>query len=92
MLILNFSDDTPHNYKESALHQELVLSIIRNLTNMIQDTFPHIAVYPSLGNHDWSPRSQVFPRNHVMYDKVADIWSKWLTTENIATFKTGICI
>lgn len=70
-------DDTPHN---SGMPKDEVADIIRDLTQQFLDVFPNTTMFPVLGNHDWSPKSQLPPRNDPFYDIIADIWSPWLTT------------
>ena len=84
-----FRDDTPHIYNDTILHEEAVLAIISNLTNALNMAFPNKVVYAALGNHDWSPKSQLAPHGHQIYDAVAAMWSDWLTPDNVATFKEG---
>ncbi|XP_044215840.1 acid sphingomyelinase-like phosphodiesterase 3b [Thunnus albacares] len=81
-------DDTPHIPNED-LGEEAVLSIIRNLTDLINLVFPNSKVYSALGNHDYHPKSQhpAVPNN--IYDRTADMWQKWLDPDSRKTFKRG---
>ena len=85
-----FRDDTPHIYNDTYLNQEKVLEIISDITDLLQEVFPSTKVYSALGNHDWSPKSQLPPRPDPFYARIADKWSNWITeTQADDTFKKG---
>ena len=87
---LFFRDDTPHIYNNTYLNQEKVLEIISDITDLLQGVFPNTTVYSALGNHDWSPKSQLPPRPDPFYDRIAEKWSNWITeTQAGDTFKKG---
>lgn len=79
-------DDTPHNANNAS--KDEVADIIRNLTQQLLDVFPNTTIFPVLGNHDWSPKSQIPPRNDIFYGTIADIWSPWLSIPSVSeTFR-----
>ncbi|XP_039596302.1 acid sphingomyelinase-like phosphodiesterase 3b [Polypterus senegalus] len=70
-------DDTPH-VADSQLGSEKVFTIIQNLTTIINKTFPAVAVYSTLGNHDFHPKSQLPPGYNDFYERIASLWGSWL--------------
>nr|XP_057909733.1 acid sphingomyelinase-like phosphodiesterase 3b [Doryrhamphus excisus]XP_057909734.1 acid sphingomyelinase-like phosphodiesterase 3b [Doryrhamphus excisus] len=81
-------DDTPH-VPDQKLGTEAVLSIIRNLTDLINEVFPRTKVYSALGNHDYHPKSQLPGGPSFMYDETAQMWQHWLEPESGVTFRKG---
>ncbi|KAL6109768.1 smpdl3b [Pungitius sinensis] len=81
-------DDTPHVPNED-LGEEAVLHIISNLTNIINQLFPNTKVYPALGNHDYHPKSQLPAGPNHIYNRIAEMWQRWLDPKSRETFKTG---
>lgn len=81
-------DDTPHVPNEN-LGEEAVLSIISNLTSIINQVFPKTQVYSALGNHDYHPKSQLPGASNNIYNKIAEMWKGWLDPESQRTFKQG---
>ena len=65
------SDDAAHIWDESILTPEAVQQIVFNQTDAIMSAFPNHTVYAALGNHDWSPKSQLPPTPHPMYAEIA---------------------
>lgn len=89
--VLLFRDDTPHIYNETYLDQDRVFDIISDITDLLQEVFPDTIVYSALGNHDWSPKSQLPPHSHPLYDRIAEKWQNWITQTGASdTFKKGI--
>ncbi|XP_029102204.1 acid sphingomyelinase-like phosphodiesterase 3b isoform X2 [Scleropages formosus] len=81
-------DDTPHVPNEQ-LGEEAVLSIVGNLTRLLQLAFPKTKVYSALGNHDYHPKSQMPPGQSTMYEQMAQLWQDWLEPESQRTFQSG---
>lgn len=81
-------DDTPH-VPDEKLSEQAVLSIIGNLTHIINQVFPDTKVYSALGNHDYHPKSQFPPIPNNIYNKVAKMWQSWLDPTSLNTFKRG---
>ncbi|XP_042636210.1 acid sphingomyelinase-like phosphodiesterase 3b [Orycteropus afer afer] len=86
--ILWTGDDTPHVPNEK-LGEAAVLEIVERLTNLIREVFPDTKVYAALGNHDFHPKSQLPAGSNRIYDRIAELWSPWLSNESIALFKEG---
>ncbi|KAG2468756.1 FABP7 protein, partial [Polypterus senegalus] len=53
--VLYFRDSPPH-VPPKELSTDIVINVIRNMTNTIQEFFPDLQVYPALGNHDYWPQ------------------------------------
>ncbi|XP_075215109.1 acid sphingomyelinase-like phosphodiesterase 3b [Lycorma delicatula] len=58
---------------------------LKNLTNLLRNTFSSQFVFPVLGHDD--PGSS--PGERLTFGDLADYWKQWLPTEAIQTFKTG---
>ncbi|XP_032817783.1 acid sphingomyelinase-like phosphodiesterase 3b [Petromyzon marinus] len=86
--ILWTGDDTPH-VPDSALGEEAVLEIIKNLTDIITAAFPGVTVYSALGNHDFHPKNQLPPHNNSIYSRVGSMWQHWMAPESLGTFHKG---
>ncbi len=90
MICFHVRDDTPHIYDDDLLNQDRVFAIISNETDLLQEVFPDKLVYSALGNHDWSPKSQLPPKPDELYAKIADKWKDWLTESQANdTFNMG---
>ena len=88
-----FSDDTPHIYNDTFLNKKVVYSIIDNLTAILETNFPNSTVFSALGNHDWSPKSQLPGAPDEFYDTIAGRWQEWLKSASAnATFRRGIAL
>ncbi|CAD5116213.1 DgyrCDS5129 [Dimorphilus gyrociliatus] len=88
MNFYRFSDDTPHIYNDTFLNIEVVKEIIFNLTDVIERYFPDVQCYSALGNHDWSPKSQLPPYSAPLYTELGQRWNMWLKTQDsVDTFK-----
>ncbi|XP_029928014.1 acid sphingomyelinase-like phosphodiesterase 3b [Myripristis murdjan] len=81
-------DSTPH-VPNQDLGETEVLSIISNLTDIINQVFPSTKVYSTLGNHDFHPKNQLPATQNHMYDQIAEMWRDWLEPESQQTFKKG---
>ncbi|XP_034029419.1 acid sphingomyelinase-like phosphodiesterase 3b [Thalassophryne amazonica] len=81
-------DDTPHVPNED-LGVEMVLSIVGNLTLIINQVFPNTKVYSALGNHDYHPKNQLPASPSDIYAKIAELWQDWLDPESQESFKKG---
>uniref|UniRef100_A0A665SWS5 Acid sphingomyelinase-like phosphodiesterase n=1 Tax=Echeneis naucrates TaxID=173247 RepID=A0A665SWS5_ECHNA len=83
-----YKDDTPHIPNED-LGENAVLSIVGNLTHIIQQVFPGTKVYSALGNHDYHPKSQLPAGPNYIYNQTAMLWQDWLEPESQRTFREG---
>ncbi|KFZ56121.1 Acid sphingomyelinase-like phosphodiesterase 3b, partial [Podiceps cristatus] len=81
-------DDTPHVPNEK-LGEEKVLHIIENLTSLIKETFPDTKVYAAMGNHDFHPKNQFPGKEHVIYNRTAELWRPWLSDASTLLFRAG---
>lgn len=86
------SDDSPHIYNDTLLNQDVVFTIISNLTEALTTVWPDRLVYSALGNHDWSPKHQLPPNADPLYDRIADLWQPWFDGDATAdqTFRQGL--
>ena len=87
-----FSDDTFHTNDENEyFSEEIVLSVIKKITDLITEVFPSVDVYPALGNHDYFPKNQMPVGRNDLLSGVSDLWSYWLDVPENAIFKDGRC-
>ena len=90
LLVVLFHSDLPPHFKSSAVAQDLVLEITRNVTKLLKDTFPNIPILPVIGNHDYFPKNQIPGDRTPFYDVLADMWAPWFNdTEITEKFKHG---
>jgi len=84
-------DMAPHPKNKSSMSEEILLTLLRNTTALIKETFPGVPVYVALGNHDFYPSSQLPGHTCKLYNETARvIWRDWLQTDiNIETFAKG---
>jgi len=66
---------------------------MKNITTFLNKTFPNVAVYPLLGNHDVYPVSQHPGAFDKYYADVLDKtgWHQFLTASQVVSFKQGFC-
>ncbi|XP_063055153.1 acid sphingomyelinase-like phosphodiesterase 3b [Engraulis encrasicolus] len=86
--ILWTGDDTPH-VPDADLGEEKVVSIMANLTDLINIVFPNTKVYPAIGNHDYHPKSQLPAGENYIYNQTAEMWKQWLEPDSYTLFRTG---
>ncbi|CAH1776461.1 unnamed protein product [Owenia fusiformis] len=80
-------DSTPHTPHHTL---EDLKEIVANITNLIEDAFPGVPKFVTLGNHDFVPVHLSPPHNDSFYNWVAELWAPWLArAENISTFHKG---
>ncbi|XP_078449946.1 cyclic GMP-AMP phosphodiesterase SMPDL3A isoform X1 [Lampetra planeri] len=84
---LVWTGDSPPHLPVKELSTQEVLGIMGNFTALIRSTFPNTPVIPALGNHDYWPQDQDPVAGSELYDRVADMWSGWLTEESQALFR-----
>nr|XP_032808958.1 acid sphingomyelinase-like phosphodiesterase 3a [Petromyzon marinus] len=84
---LVWTGDSPPHLPVKELSTREVLEIMGNFTTLIRSTFPNTPVIPALGNHDYWPQDQDPVAGSELYDRVADMWSGWLTEESQALFR-----
>ena len=83
------SDDIAH-VSDDELNTMEVIDTIKNVTDLLSGNFPNITVYPCLGNHDYHPKHLMPPKPNEIYEQVGDLWSRWLPSDAVATFKQGL--
>jgi sphingomyelin phosphodiesterase acid-like 3 len=88
--ILWTGDSVPHA-PNSVLDQQKILVLMKNVTNLLQKTFPDIRIFPMLGNHDAWPSDQLPGYLDPYYEEVLKMtgWDKILKEEQLATFRLG---
>ncbi|KAJ6655249.1 hypothetical protein lerEdw1_005593 [Lerista edwardsae] len=84
-----WTGDSPPHVPVRELSTKIVIDIIGNLTSTIRSFFPHLQVFPALGNHDYWPQDQLPVSANEIYNAVGDIWKPWLTDEAVTTLKKG---
>ena len=89
-------DNPPHVYNKSLndlVSTELIKELTRNITDLLDETFPDMLVLPMIGNHDYYPKNQLPGENNELYDAYTDMWSHWLEEPTaIETFRRGDAI
>ena len=78
----------PH-VPNSELSIQEVIETVKNITDLLFTVFPNTKVYPALGNHDYHPKHLMPPEPNYIYNKVGDLWSRWLPQDAVDTFKKG---
>jgi len=91
--VLFYSDSVPH-YSNSDYNQTEVLQWINNITSYLTMTFPDVAVYPMLGNHDVWPFNELPDAHNKYYVDILEKtgWDHLLTTSQIDSFEQGFSI
>ncbi|MBN3303245.1 ASM3A phosphodiesterase, partial [Amia calva] len=84
-----WTGDSPPHVPAKELSTETVINIISNMTHTIQGHFPHLPVYPALGNHDYWPQDQLPVSTNKIYEAVSELWKPWLKPEALKTLRTG---
>eukprot|EP01105_Mastigella_eilhardi_P015156 TRINITY_DN3447_c0_g1_i2.p1 TRINITY_DN3447_c0_g1~~TRINITY_DN3447_c0_g1_i2.p1 ORF type:complete len:438 (-),score=132.06 TRINITY_DN3447_c0_g1_i2:32-1315(-) len=80
-------DMLPHDPLE--YDEDDVIRYQANVTFYLEKYFPRVKAYPLLGNHDTLPRFQMYDYEYWLYDRTADTWSEYLSTDMQATFRKG---
>lgn len=74
------------------MSREKVYAVMKNVTDLLQATFPGVLVLPCVGNHDYFHHNQLPPRDDVYYGGLAALWQPWLGVGNSThTFTQGKC-
>ncbi|XP_028653069.1 acid sphingomyelinase-like phosphodiesterase 3a [Erpetoichthys calabaricus] len=84
-----WTGDSPPHVPPEELSTDIVINVIRNMTNTIQAFFPDLQVYPALGNHDYWPQDQLPVSTNKIYEAVTELWKPWLTPEALKTLIKG---
>ncbi|XP_046446656.1 sphingomyelin phosphodiesterase-like [Daphnia pulex] len=88
-------DLTPHDVWSTAKDENIM--IIDRLMTLIQQQFPGVPVYPTLGNHESHPVNTFAPPEITdvelntawLYDEADKQWARWLPAEVSATIRYG---
>ncbi|XP_045581283.2 acid sphingomyelinase-like phosphodiesterase 3b isoform X1 [Procambarus clarkii] len=86
--VLWTGDDTAH-VSDQYFSTDKVVKIIKDLTAMLNQSFPHTPFYPVLGNHDYYPKNQFPVGTSELQTRVADMWRPWLKNDSYQSFKNG---
>ncbi|KZS08591.1 Acid sphingomyelinase phosphodiesterase 3a-like protein [Daphnia magna] len=88
-------DLTPHDVWSTEKAENLV--IIDRLMTLIQQYFPSVPVYPTLGNHESHPVNSFAPPEITdvelntawLYDEADRQWARWLPADASSTIRYG---
>ncbi|KAK7069072.1 hypothetical protein SK128_011184, partial [Halocaridina rubra] len=70
-------DDTAH-VDDKYFSTDTVFSIIADITEVLNNSFPNTMFMPVMGNHDYYKKSQLPPGESELQSRVADLWEQWL--------------
>ncbi|XP_030626479.1 cyclic GMP-AMP phosphodiesterase SMPDL3A [Chanos chanos] len=84
-----WTGDSPPHVPPDELSTDIVISVISNMTHTIRQFFPHLPVYPALGNHDYWPQDQLPTSTNAIYQAAAKLWEPWLNAEALGTLREG---
>ncbi|XP_019646351.1 PREDICTED: acid sphingomyelinase-like phosphodiesterase 3b [Branchiostoma belcheri] len=88
--ILRGGDDVPH-VDRGALNytSRTVVSLLSNVTRLLEEVFPGVPVYSSLGNHDYWIKNQLPDTPNDVYNDVATLWLSGVGQDAMDTFRRG---
>lgn len=81
-------DNAPH-VPVDELSTDVVIQLIQNMTETIQQHFPNLTVYPTVGNHDYWPQDQLPTSTNAIYRAAAKLWRPWLQADALMTLSQG---
>ncbi|KAM3602492.1 uncharacterized protein V6R79_005217 [Siganus canaliculatus] len=84
-----WTGDSPPHVPADELSTELVIEVMRNMTQTVTHYFPKLPVYPALGNHDYWPQDQMPTSTNAIYKAAAELWKPWLQPEALQTLSQG---
>uniref|UniRef100_A0A8C2VQ13 Cyclic GMP-AMP phosphodiesterase SMPDL3A n=1 Tax=Chinchilla lanigera TaxID=34839 RepID=A0A8C2VQ13_CHILA len=84
-----WTGDSPPHVPVPELSTDSVIKVIANMTATIRSFFPHLQVFPTLGNHDYWPQDQLPIATSQVYDAVANLWKAWLEDDALSTLRKG---
>ena len=73
-----FRDDAPHIWNDTILNPDVVKDLIFNQTDLLMSAFNDTQVFAAIGNHDWSPKSQLPPTPHATYREIQEKYYAYL--------------
>lgn len=84
-----FLRDSILHTTEDNLSFEYNDEVVVNITNLLNETFPDVPTFPSLGNYDNIPYSQYPPNGIRIYNSTYEQWSYWIGEEAKNQFLQG---
>ncbi|XP_069742991.1 cyclic GMP-AMP phosphodiesterase SMPDL3A [Narcine bancroftii] len=84
-----WTGDSPPHVPPAKLSTKIVIDLIRNMTQIIQNYFKDLPVFPVLGNHDYWPQDQLPVNVSEVYNAAACMWKQWLTLDAQGTLQKG---
>lgn len=66
--------------------------MMKNVTELLRQTFPGVQIYPTLGNHDIQPANQVPGETDSYYQRILTLagFNQLLGDTEMESFKKGI--
>ncbi|RUS80810.1 hypothetical protein EGW08_011431, partial [Elysia chlorotica] len=87
--LLSESDTVAH-IKDPYTSLPENLKIIKNVTDLLEESLPGIPVYASLGNHDFYPSDQAEGNESEIYREVGGMWEDWISSQGqVDRFEKG---
>eukprot|EP00058_Branchiostoma_floridae_P018145 XP_002603634.1 hypothetical protein BRAFLDRAFT_101365 [Branchiostoma floridae] len=88
--ILRGGDDVPHVDRASLNYTaRTVVTLLSNITQLLEEVFPGVPVYSSLGNHDYWIKNQLPDTPNDVYNDVATLWLSGAGQDAMDTFRRG---
>ncbi|KAI8512795.1 Acid sphingomyelinase-like phosphodiesterase 3b [Branchiostoma belcheri] len=88
--ILRGGDDVPHVDRDALNYTAwTVVSLLSNVTRLLEEVFPGVPVYSSLGNHDYWIKNQLPDTPNDVYNDVAALWLSGVGQDAVDTFRRG---
>ncbi|CAN9507536.1 unnamed protein product [Ophioblennius macclurei] len=84
-----WTGDSPPHVHVDQLSTDVVIQVIRNMTQTIMQHFPNRTIYPAVGNHDYWPQDQLPSSTNAIYRAAAELWKPWLQADALDTLSRG---
>ena len=90
-LVFSFSDSVPHA-PDTDLNGAKVFTLVKNVTDLLKETFPNTRVFPVLGNHDVWPKDEVPVTTDDYFKQIFSFsgWDYFLKGSAADTFRKGV--
>ena len=90
VFLSGFSDSVLHAPNDQ-LNGPKVYTLVKNVTDLLQSTFPKMRVFPVLGNHDVWPADEVPVTANDYFNQILSYsgWKSFLSDAAASTFKQG---
>lgn len=84
------SDSVPH-VPDAYIDMAKVFTLMKNVTDLLRDTFPGIPIFPTIGNHDVWPAHQIPGAANAYYSQVLQLanFNQLLGKSETESFKQG---